>query len=83
MLLILQVALSIVLFVGAGLFAQTERNLRSVDLGFNDSHLLLFSVSGAPLGDRRRNGDACTDGWPIGSRPCRVCVRPVFRPGRW
>ena len=50
MLLILQVALSIVLLVGAGLFAQTERNLRSVDLGFNDSHLLLFSVSGAPLG---------------------------------
>ena len=39
-----------VLLVAAGLFAQTERNLRAVDLGFNDSHLLLFLLDGAPVG---------------------------------
>ena len=49
-LLIAQVALAIVLLVVADMFGQTVRNLRSVDLGFNKSHLLFFSLNGAPGG---------------------------------
>ena len=40
----LQVALSLVLIVGAGLFVNTLRNLRNVSLGFNSDGLLLFSL---------------------------------------
>ncbi|HEV2915027.1 MAG TPA: ABC transporter permease [Pyrinomonadaceae bacterium] len=43
-LVILQVALSLVLLVGAGLFIRTVRNLERVELGFNQENLLLFSV---------------------------------------
>ncbi|PYR74643.1 MAG: ABC transporter permease [Acidobacteria bacterium] len=44
-LLIVQVAISIVLIVGAGLFLRTLHNLRHVDVGFNPQNLLLFRVS--------------------------------------
>jgi predicted permease len=43
-LLIVQVALSLVLVVGAGLFVRTLQNLRHVDPGFNPNNLLMFSV---------------------------------------
>lgn len=41
-----QVALSLVLLAGAGLFVRTLHNLRNVDLGFEESGLLLFGVNG-------------------------------------
>jgi len=44
-LLILQIAVSIVLLVGAGLFLRTLQNLRAVDVGFNPKNLLLFRVN--------------------------------------
>jgi predicted permease len=44
-LLVVQVALSLVLIIGAGLFLRTIQNLRSVDVGFNTNNLLMFSVS--------------------------------------
>jgi predicted permease len=44
-LLVLQVAISVVLLVGAGLFLSTLHNLRRVDVGFNPHNLLLFRVS--------------------------------------
>lgn len=44
-LLVVQVALSIVLLVGAGLFLRTVRNLRSVDVGFDADRLLLIDVN--------------------------------------
>jgi predicted permease len=44
-LLILQVAISLVLLVGAGLFLQTLNNLRHVDVGFDPQNLLLFRVN--------------------------------------
>jgi predicted permease len=44
-LLVIQVALSLVLIIGAGLFLRTIQNLRSVDVGFNTHNLLMFSVS--------------------------------------
>jgi predicted permease len=44
-LLIVQVAISLVLLVGAGLFLRTLQNLRHVDVGFNPDRLLLFRVN--------------------------------------
>ncbi|HEX8921724.1 MAG TPA: ABC transporter permease, partial [Pyrinomonadaceae bacterium] len=43
-LVILQVAMSLVLLVGAGLFMRTLRNLERVELGFNQENLLLFTL---------------------------------------
>jgi predicted permease len=40
-----QVAVSLVLLVGAGLFVRTLRNLNSVNAGFDQSNLLLFRVN--------------------------------------
>jgi predicted permease len=43
-LLVVQVALSVVLVIGAGLFVRTLQNLRNVDVGFNRHNLLTFAV---------------------------------------
>jgi predicted permease len=44
-LLVLQVAVSIVLLIVAGLFVRTLHNLRSVDVGFNTRNLVTFRVN--------------------------------------
>jgi len=44
-LLVAQVAISLVLLVGAGLFLRTLQNLRQVDVGFNAQNLVLFRVN--------------------------------------
>ena len=44
-LVVIQVALSIVLLVGAGLFLRTLRNLQRVDYGFDAQNMLLFDVN--------------------------------------
>jgi predicted permease len=44
-LLVVQVAISLVLLIGAGLFLRTLSNLRHVDVGFNPDNLLLFRVN--------------------------------------
>jgi predicted permease len=49
-LVVVQVAMSLLLLVGAGLFIRTLRNLQKVDAGFNQQNLLLFRV------DPRANG---------------------------
>src|SRR5204862_3053163 len=43
-LMIAQVAISIVLLVGAGLFLRTVHNLRTADVGFDTKNVLLFSA---------------------------------------
>jgi predicted permease len=45
LLIVVQVALSLVLLVGAGLFLRTLQNLRSVDVGFDTRNLLIFGVN--------------------------------------
>lgn len=40
----LQVGLSVLLLVGAGLFVRTMQNLRRVDTGFNSTHLITFHI---------------------------------------
>src|SRR5439155_21977254 len=49
-----QVALSLLLLVGAGLFSRTFLNLRSQDLGFNPENLLTFQMN--PLLNGYRDG---------------------------
>lgn len=44
-LLAVQVAISIVVLIGAGLFLRTLRNLRSVEVGFNTQNLVIFGVN--------------------------------------
>src|SRR5262249_3504863 len=44
-LIVVQVALSIVLLVGAGVFLRTLRNLQKVDYGFDARNVLLFDVN--------------------------------------
>jgi predicted permease len=51
-LVIAQVALSVVLLIGAGLFLRTLRNLERVDLGFNQENLLLFNLKPQSAGYR-------------------------------
>jgi predicted permease len=45
---VFQVALSMVLVVGAGLFARTLINLNTTSLGFDPHNLLLFSIQAPP-----------------------------------
>jgi predicted permease len=44
-LVVSQVAISLLLLVGAGLFVRSLRNLRSLDTGFNRENVLLFELS--------------------------------------
>ena len=44
-LLVVQVAISLVLLIGAGLFLGTLQNLRQVDVGFDARNLVLFRVN--------------------------------------
>jgi predicted permease len=46
-LLVTQVAVSVVLLIGAGLFVRTLQNLRSVDVGFSSSNILMFRINPA------------------------------------
>jgi putative ABC transport system permease protein len=49
LLLIGQVALSIVLLIGAALLIESVSNLRGIDVGFNPSHLLTMQIPLPPL----------------------------------
>ena len=49
-LVVAQVALSLLLMVGAGLFVRTLVNLQRVELGFDERNLLLFSVEPGLIG---------------------------------
>jgi predicted permease len=49
-LIVSQVALSLVLLIGAGLFIRTLANLMNVDLGFNKNGVLLFGIEPASAG---------------------------------
>ncbi len=44
-LLAIQVAVSLVLLIGAGLFLRTLANLRQVDVGFNPNNIVLFRIN--------------------------------------
>ena len=44
-LVVTQVALAIVVLVGAGLLVRTLQNLRSIDVGFDSSNLVIFGIN--------------------------------------
>ena len=50
MLVASQVAMSLLLLIGAGLFIRSLQKLNSIDLGFNRHNLLLFSIDGSASG---------------------------------
>ncbi len=52
-LMAVQIALSLVLLLSAGLFVRTLRNLDRVNAGFNRHHLVLFTVDAAAAGYSR------------------------------
>ena len=49
LLVVAQVAIAVVLLVGAGLFLRTLHNLTSIDPGFNPRNLLLFAIDPVTL----------------------------------
>jgi len=53
-LVIIQVALSLLLLVGAGLFIRTLTNLQNVNAGFNQHNLLLFGIDPTQDGYRQQ-----------------------------
>jgi predicted permease len=54
-----QVALSLVLLIGAGLFVRTLRNLKGLDAGFNRENVILFNLDFA-RGSTGRDGQRFT-----------------------
>ena len=51
-LVVVQVSVSVLLLIGAGLLIKTLRNLRNTDIGFNTNNLLLFSADPSLIGYR-------------------------------
>ncbi len=53
MLMVVQIALSLVLLVSTGLFVRTLGNLGAIDAGFNRHHLVLFRIDATSAGYTR------------------------------
>ena len=51
-LIVVQIAVSLLLVIGAGLFVRTLSNLHSIDVGFNRENLLLVTLNGRQGGYR-------------------------------
>jgi predicted permease len=56
-LVVTQVALSLFLLIGAGLFARSLRNLRTLDVGMNYEHIVQFSLDLGGGFDAQRRSD--------------------------
>jgi predicted permease len=52
-LVVAQVAMSLLLLIGAGLFVRTVRNLQQVEVGFNQENLLLFTLQPGSSGYKK------------------------------
>jgi macrolide transport system ATP-binding/permease protein len=52
LLIVLQIAVSLLLVIGAGLFVRTLANLHAIDVGFNRENILLLSLNGRQAGYR-------------------------------
>ncbi len=57
-LVVAQVALAVVVLVGAGLLVRTLKNLRSIDVGFDSHNVVLFSLDPVSAGYKDNQVDA-------------------------
>jgi ABC-type lipoprotein release transport system permease subunit len=57
-LVVAQVALAIVVLVGAGLLVRTLQNLRSVDVGFDSHNILIFGIDPTLIGYKGPQADS-------------------------
>src|SRR6266850_2515542 len=57
-LVVAQVALAIVVLVGAGLLVRTLQNLRSIDVGFDSHNILIFAIDPTAIGYKGAQVDA-------------------------
>ena len=57
-LVVAQVALAIVVLVGAGLLVRTLQNLRSIDVGFDSHNILIFGIDPTLIGYKGAQVDA-------------------------
>ncbi|HEY3743619.1 MAG TPA: ABC transporter permease, partial [Bryobacteraceae bacterium] len=58
LLVVSQIAVSLLMLVGAGLFVRTLQNLQSIDIGFNREHVLLFQLDARQAG--HQDPELCT-----------------------
>ncbi len=67
-LLVAQVAITLVMLVSAGLFVRTLRNYQAIDLGYATDHLLTFSLrtaqAGSTMANRSRFCGGSANNWP-------------------
>src|SRR5258708_22732159 len=56
-----QVALSLLLLIGAGLFLRTLQNLHNINPGFRTDHLISFAIDPPRNGDRKQQASALFD----------------------
>ena len=72
-LIVSQVALSLVLLIGAGLFLRTLVNLSNVDTGFNKENVLMFGIDPPAVGYKEdaRAGEPLPANRAAGQRPAR------------
>jgi predicted permease len=71
LLVVTQVALSLFLLIGAGLFVRSLQNLKSLDTGFDHENIVQFST----LRSARTCTSKCSRAW----RRCRARARPRCR----
>jgi len=57
-LVVAQVALAIIVLVGAGLLVRTLQNLRSIDVGFDSHNILIFAIDPTAIGYKGTQVDA-------------------------
>ena len=80
-LVVVQVAISLLLLVTAGLFVRTLSNLHSIDVGFNRENVLLFELNAPQAGYAAVRGHSLLrrSAAPIRRDPGRACRDPVAR----
>ena len=81
--MVVQVALSLLLLVGAGLFVRTLLNLQRVDPGFNTQNLLLFEVQPALIGYKDEKLRSFISRSASAWKPFRACRRLLSRACRY
>ena len=64
-LVVLQVALSLVLLVGAGLLVRSLENLRKFNPGFNAQHVMLISMTPVWWATRTNRRWVFTEDWSL------------------